>query len=92
MENGSLQISKDLDGAEELIEVIGQTGLRVAFMDIGEEVKLGFFPLWFRGKTAVHVQEPVANEPTDGRDEDQQDQESMVHYLISQSDSIIGRN
>ena len=92
MENGSLQISKDLDGAEELIEVIGQTGLRVAFMDIGEEVKLGFFPLWFRGKTAVHVQEPVANEPADGRDEDQQDQESRVHYLISQCDSITGRN
>ena len=75
MENGSLQVTKDLDSAEEFIEVIGQAGLGIAFLDIREEVELGFFPLGLGGKTAVHVQETIANEPTNGRDQRHRDKQ-----------------
>jgi hypothetical protein len=49
MKDRPLQIPKDLDGTEKLVEVIGQSRLVVPFLSIGEEIDLGLFPLRLGG-------------------------------------------
>ena len=79
VKHGSLQVPKDLDGAEEFIEVVGQAGFRVALLHVGEQVELRFFALGFGREPAVHVHEPVSNKPTDGRHHGHHDQQTGGH-------------
>jgi hypothetical protein len=76
VEDGTLEIAENLNGAQKFIEVVGETGFGVAFLDIGEEIELGFFSLGLRRQTAIHVQEPVPDEPADCRDNRQSYEET----------------
>jgi hypothetical protein len=49
VKNGTLQVPEDFDGAQKLIEIVGEASLRVALSTVGENLDLRFLTLRFGG-------------------------------------------
>lgn len=69
MKDRSFQVSKDLDSTEELVQVVGQAGLRVVILGIRKEIDLRFFSLRLGGESGVDIEEAVSNKPRNERDD-----------------------
>lgn len=85
VEDGALEVAKDLDGTEELVEVVGQAWLGVAILGIGEEIDVWFLALGLGGEAGIDVQKAVADKPADGRDQQQGDDETAPPFPVSPS-------
>jgi hypothetical protein len=83
VENRTLQVTKHFDCTEELVEIVGQARLGVVALCIGKEIDLWFSSLWLVRETGVHVQEAVANEPTDSGEERKRYEETWKRQHVS---------
>lgn len=86
MKNGSLKVSKHLDGTEELVEVVRQPRLRISILCIRKQVYLRFFSLGFLRQVGIVIEETIPDEPANGRDNREEDEKPG---FVGQSD-ILG--
>lgn len=63
MKDRPLEVTKHFDCAEELVQVIGQSRLRVAFLRVREQVDLRLLALRLGRETGVDIEEAVSYEP-----------------------------
>lgn len=88
MEHRPFEVAEDLDGAEELIQVVGQTSFGVAFLGVRENFYLGLIALGFRGQSCVHGHVAVSHEVAHGRHDENSNQQASV---VSQLAVAIGQ-
>jgi len=79
MEDGTFEIAKDFDGAEKLVQVIGQARLRVRFLAVGKHFDKRFLALRARWQSRIHVHPSVPDQPAGCGDEEDQYEEQCSH-------------
>jgi hypothetical protein len=76
VEDGSLEITKDLNGAEKLVKVVGQAPLDTLLVSVGEEVDLRLLALGLRSEPCVLVQDAVPHDIVDGTTDGEEDEDT----------------
>jgi hypothetical protein len=74
MEYRPFKITEDFNGAEELVNVVGQASLGIALLAVREDFDLGFLSLWLRREPRIHRHESVAHKVAHSRDQEKNNQ------------------
>jgi hypothetical protein len=81
----AFQITKDLDRAQKLIEIVREAPLRVALGTVREDLDLWLLTLRFRWQTSIHGHVSVPHEVTDSRHDENDDK----HPVMISNASIV---
>ena len=74
MEDWSLEVTKDFDGTEKLIQIVGQARFGVSILGVWKQLNLRLFSLRLLRQSGIDVEEAVPHEPADSRHHSEEDE------------------